>query len=100
MKSTSFRQAHSSIRKDWQRPPQRGEKDKEYLCQVGDNIRQARKGKGLSQEEFADIAGFSRSYYNEIETGRRNISLLNLIKIMEALDADPNTVIGPVASKE
>ena len=83
-----------------QRISQRSKKDREYLRRVGDNIRQARKRKGISQEEFAGIAGFSRSYYTEIETGQRNISLLNLIKILEALDVDSNTIIGPVRTKK
>jgi transcriptional regulator with XRE-family HTH domain len=69
-------------------------KDKKYLLQIGENIRTVRKKKGYSQEEFADIAGFSRSYYTEIETGKRNISVLNLIKIVKALKADPNELIG------
>ena len=55
---------------------------------------------GYSQEEFADIADFSRSYYTEIETGKRNVSVLNLIKIMEALKVDPNTIIGHVRPKK
>jgi transcriptional regulator with XRE-family HTH domain len=46
------------------------------------------------------MAGFSRSYYTEIETGKRNISILNLIKIMEALKVDPDEIIGFVKSKE
>ena len=69
-------------------------KDKKYLLQIGNNIRAIRKQRGYSQEEFADIAGFSRSYYTEIETGKRNISVLNLIKIIKALKADPNELIG------
>lgn len=72
----------------------RNTKDKKYLLKIGDNIRAARKQRGYSQEEFADIAGFSRSYYTEIETGKRNISILNLIKILEALNVDPNEIIG------
>ena len=68
----------------------RNAKDKQYLLKIGDNIRAARKQKGYSQEEFADIAGFSRSYYTEIKTSKRNISILNLIKIIEALNVDPN----------
>ena len=56
----------------------RSTEDKRYLEKLGDNIRSARKKAGLSQEEFADIAGFSCSYYTEIETGKRNISILNL----------------------
>ena len=82
-----------------QNPIQRDKKDKEYLRQVGDNIRQVRKRRGISQEEFADTAGFSRSYYTEIETGRRNVSLLNLVKIIAALDTDPNTILGSIKNK-
>ncbi len=82
------------------RAQRRDDEQKRYLRQIGDNIRQARKSKGYSQEEFADIAGFSRSYYAEIETGRRNISILNLIKIMEALDLEPNSIIGRVTPKK
>jgi len=78
----------------------RDDKDKQYLLQIGNNIRVARKRMGYSQEEFADIAKFSRSYYTEIETGKRNISILNLIKIIEALKVDPNTIIGPVKPKK
>jgi len=77
----------------------RSARDKQYLLQIGDNIRTMRKQRGYSQEEFAEIAGFSRSYYTEIETGKRNISVLNLIKIIEALKADPNKFIGFVKPK-
>ncbi len=80
--------------------PGKDTKEKEYLRQIGENIRAARKRAGYSQEEFADIAHFSRSYFGEVEGGKRNISILNLIKIMEALKIDPNTVIGPVGAKK
>ncbi len=72
----------------------RNAKDKQYLLKIGDNIRTVRKQRGYSQEEFADVAGFSRSYYTEVETGKRNISVLNLIKIIEALNVDFNEIIG------
>ena len=72
----------------------RNAKDRQRLLKIGDNIRTVRKQRGYSQEEFADIAGFSRSYYTEIETGKRNISVLNLIKIIEALNVDPKEIIG------
>ena len=77
----------------------RNVKDKQSLQKIGASIRTIRKQRGYSQEEFADIAGFSRSYYNEIETGKRNISVLNLVKIMEALHAEPNDIIGSIKSK-
>lgn len=69
-------------------------KDKQYLKQLGDNIRAIRRKMGYSQEEFAEVTGFSRSYYTEIETGKRNISVLNLIKIIEALKTHPKELIG------
>ncbi len=82
-----------------QNRPGRSAKDKQHLLKIGDNIRTVRKQRGYSQEEFADIAGFSRSYYTEIETGKRNISVLNLIKIIEALNVDPNEIIGSLKQK-
>ena len=77
----------------------RNDKDREYLLKIGDNIRAARKKRGYSQEAFADIAGFSRSYYTEIETGKRNISILNLTKILKALNVDANEIIGSLESE-
>jgi transcriptional regulator with XRE-family HTH domain len=72
----------------------RNAKDNRYLIKLGENIRKIRNQRGYSQEEFAEVAGFSRSYYTEIETGKRNISVLNLIKIVEALKADWTDIMG------
>ena len=77
----------------------RSAKDGQSLLRIGGNIRKIRKQRGYSQEEFADSAGFSRSYVTEIETGKRNISVLNLIKIVEALNVDPNKIIGSLKPK-
>ena len=43
-----------------QNRPDRNDKDRQYLLKVGDSIRAVRKRIGYSQEEFADIADFSR----------------------------------------
>ena len=79
--------------------PDRTDKEKQSLLKIGHNIRAARQRIGYSQEEFADIAKFSRSYYTEIETGKRNVSILNIIKIIEALKANPNEIIGSFKPK-
>ena len=55
---------------------------------LGLNNRKWREQKGYTQEQFAPIVGFTRSYITEVETGKRNISFLNLLKIIEALEAD------------
>jgi transcriptional regulator with XRE-family HTH domain len=49
-------------------------------------IRELRHAKGLSQERLAEEAGIHRTYLGGIETGRRNPSLRNLIRIARALD--------------
>ena len=77
----------------------RSAKETQSLLKIGVNIRTLRKQRGYSQEEFADIVGFSRSYYTEIETGKRNISVLNLIKIMKALNVNPNEIISSIKLK-
>lgn len=53
----------------------------EILKQFGRRLRVLRDERGLSQEVLAAEAGFSRSYYSEIELGKRNVSLLNLCKL-------------------
>ena len=63
-------------------------KENDYLKLLGLNIRKWREQKGYTQEQFAPIVGFTRSYITEVETGKRNISFLNLLKIIEALEVD------------
>lgn len=44
-----------------------------------------RKQKGLSQEELASLAGLDRSYMGHIERGEKNITLLKIYQISDAL---------------
>jgi transcriptional regulator with XRE-family HTH domain len=55
------------------------------LIAIGTRVKQLRKSKGFSQENFALEAGLDRSFYGHFERGSRNISILNLIKIAVAL---------------
>jgi transcriptional regulator with XRE-family HTH domain len=66
--------------------------EKEFLKLLGKNIRKWREQKGYTQEEFAPIAGFTRSYITEIETGKRNISFLNFIRVIHFLGVDNQIV--------
>lgn len=45
-----------------------------------------RKGKHLTQEELAKLAGIKRNYYGLIENGKRNPSLEIAMKIAKALN--------------
>lgn len=71
----------------------RTEDDALVLKVFGKNLRQIRERKELSQEQIAYQLGFSRSYYAEVETGKRNISLLNIIKITLFLQVEITELI-------
>lgn len=59
--------------------------EKRFLAQLGHNIRRIRESKGWSQEEFAFRCGLHRTYVGDIERGLRNVSSLNLGKIVRIL---------------
>lgn len=65
----------------------------EILKRFGLHIRGLRKSRGLSQEALAMEAGFSRSYYSEIELGKRNISILNMYKLAKCLHVSLKTLM-------
>jgi transcriptional regulator with XRE-family HTH domain len=60
---------------------------------VGENVRAYRKQKGLSQEAFADVLGFHRTYIGGLERGERNLTLKNVERIAERLDLEPLSLL-------
>ena len=56
------------------------------LVEFGKNVRELRKAQGLSQEELAFRAELHRTYIGMIERAEKNITLLNIQKIANALD--------------
>lgn len=55
------------------------------LLLLGQAIRTQRKQLGLSQEKLAERCGFDRTYISMLERGKRNPSLLNLLKLAKGL---------------
>jgi transcriptional regulator with XRE-family HTH domain len=72
----------------------RTEDEDKILSRFAANLKSCRQARGISQEELASMAGFSRSYYTEIETGKRNPSLINLVKLIAVLEVDANTLLS------
>ena len=62
--------------------------EQEFLTQLGHNIRKIRESKGWSQEAFALEVGIHRTYYGDIERGNRNVSSLNLGRIVRLLGVE------------
>lgn len=62
------------------------QKKKDLLIKFGERVREKRKSKGFSQEEFATKVGVHRTYIGMIERGEKNITLSNVKKIAVALN--------------
>jgi transcriptional regulator with XRE-family HTH domain len=56
------------------------------LIKFGQRVREIRKQNGLSQEELAHKANLHRTYIGMIERAEKNITLVNIEKIANALD--------------
>ena len=59
--------------------------DSKLLAQFGARLHALRTQKGYSQEELAEKAGLHRTYVGSAERGERNVSLINLRRLAEAL---------------
>ena len=53
---------------------------------LGDVIRLFRKGRGYTQDEFADACEISRAYYGRIERGEHSPTVEMCARIASALD--------------
>jgi UDP-N-acetylglucosamine 1-carboxyvinyltransferase len=59
-----------------------------YLIRIGALIRDARRHKGMTQAELADLLATSSSVVARIEQGAQNLSLEMLARIGESLDSE------------
>lgn len=64
------------------------------LLKFGNNVRETRKMKGYSQEELAFKANLHRTYIGMIERAEKNITLINIEKIANALEVDITKLIN------
>lgn len=60
---------------------------------LGRNLAGHRKARGLSQEAFAEILGYHRTYVGGLERGERNLSLRAIERLAATLDTDPLSLL-------
>ncbi len=66
---------------------------------VGRNVKRIREKKGLTQERFAEISGFSQQYISGLENGRRNPSIVTIYELSKALGVSHMDIVRPSSSK-
>ena len=63
---------------------------------VGTNVRRFREKKGLTQEQLAEISGFSQQYISSLERGRRNPTVITLYELSRALGVSHIDLVRPM----
>jgi transcriptional regulator with XRE-family HTH domain len=58
----------------------------EFLVALGQRVAERREALGISQRELARRSGLHWSYIATIETGKRNIGVVNLARLAGALE--------------
>jgi DNA-binding XRE family transcriptional regulator len=62
-------------------------------AQFGARVRTRRNALGLSQEALADKAGVHWTFLGQVERGRRNLTLHNILKLAAGLGVDPGALV-------
>lgn len=62
---------------------------------VGQNVKQIRLKKGLTQEAFAEISGFSQQYLSSLEQGRRNPTIITIYELAMSLGVSHMDLVRP-----
>jgi len=65
----------------------------DILVKFGRKVRERRRALGISQEDFAELAGVHRTYVGMIERGEKNITLRNISKFAKALKQPINDLL-------
>jgi transcriptional regulator with XRE-family HTH domain len=70
----------------------------EILRRFGETLREHRQRAGLSQEKLAAKAGIDRTYVGGAERGERNVALVNIVRLAEALNVAPAELLRSIVS--
>ena len=66
------------------------------LQALGASVRARRLKLGLSQDAFAEKTGLHRTYVGGIERGERNVSLLNICVLADALSVSVSDLLANI----
>lgn len=66
----------------------------------GARVRARRQALGKSQEKLAQDSGLHWTFVGQVERGRRNLSLMNILKLAEGLEIDPGELVAGLRAGE
>ena len=66
----------------------------EIAKEVGNNIKEARKFKGYTQKQMAQMLFMTQQQYSRFENGVFELNYEQILKICKLLDVSPNEIFG------
>ena len=72
----------------------RPKKTEKTLAAFGQTLKAYRLAAGMTQEDLATAAGLHVGYLGTVERGEKNISLLKIMAICQALDIAPSHLVA------
>ena len=66
---------------------------------LGEVLTRVREREGLRQSEVAERLGLPASYLSKIENGTRRLDVIELIRIAEAMNVEPDEIVREVAKE-
>lgn len=64
------------------------------LSLFGKHLKRIRISQGMSQEKLGSLSNLDRTYISGIERGKRNVSLINIMKLASSLDVAPEELLS------
>lgn len=71
-----------------------------FLRQIGDRVRERRTALGMTQAELGEKCDLHRTFIGSVERGERNVSVLNLRVIAQALRVGTSELLAAERDRE
>jgi transcriptional regulator with XRE-family HTH domain len=71
------------------------QESRRFLEYVAARVRRGREILGLTQEQFAERAGFDPRFFRYIERGTKSLTVTTLVRLGKALGVPPSELLQP-----
>jgi transcriptional regulator with XRE-family HTH domain len=69
------------------------------VVDFGRRVRAVRQAHGWTLEELAERCGLHWTYVGQVERGKRNVTLRNIVKLAEALGVEPGELLDGLSAQ-